>query len=86
MNKFINIGFGNLINVDKIVTVTSPEADHIKRMVQAAKDNGNAVDATCGRRTKSVIVTDSGHVVLAAITSETIINRVNNEKNIEHKE
>ncbi len=86
MNKFINIGFGNLINVDKIVTVTSPEAAPIKRMVQAAKDNGNAVDATCGRRTKSVIVTDSGHVVLAAITSETIINRVNNEKNNEQKD
>ena len=78
MNRLINIGFGNLINVDKIVSVISPEAAPIKRMVQAAKDNGNAVDATCGRRTRAVIVTDSGHVVLAAITPETITNRANN--------
>ncbi len=73
--KLINIGFGNTVNAEKIVAVVSYEASPIKRMVQTAKDDGTAVDATCGRKTKSVIVCDSGHVVLSAQTPETIMSK-----------
>lgn len=77
MNRLINIGFGNVVNTNKIVGIISPEAAPIKRMVQSAKDAGTAIDATCGRKTKAVIVTDSGHLVLSALLPETIANRVN---------
>ncbi len=77
MNRLINIGFGNVVNSDKIIGIISPEAAPIKRMVQSAKDAGTAIDATCGRKTKSVIVTESGHLVLSALLPETIANRVN---------
>ncbi len=77
MNRLINIGFGNVVNSNKIVGIISPEAAPIKRMVQNAKDAGTAIDATCGRKTKSVIVIDSGHLVLSALLPETIANRVN---------
>lgn len=75
----VNIGFGNIVNSDKIVGIISPEAAPIKRMVQNAKDMGTAVDATCGRKTKAVIVTDGGHLVLSALLPETIANRVNSK-------
>lgn len=77
MNRLINIGFGNVVNSNKIIGIISPEAAPIKRMVQSAKDAGTAIDATCGRKTKSVIVTDSGYLVLSALLPETIANRVN---------
>lgn len=77
LSRLINIGFGNVVNSDKIVGIISPEAAPIKRMVQNAKDAGTAIDATCGRKTKAVIVTDSGHLVLSALLPETIANRVN---------
>lgn len=77
MNKLINVGFGNVVNSNKIVGIISPEAAPIKRMVQTAKDNGTAIDATCGRRTKAVIVTDSGHLILSSLLPETIAGRVN---------
>lgn len=77
MSKLINIGFGNVVNSSKIIGIISPEAAPIKRMVQAAKDAGTAVDATCGRRTKSVIVMDSGHLMLSSLLPETIATRVN---------
>ena len=77
MNRLINIGFGNIVNVDRIVGVISPEAAPVKRMVQGAKDNGLAIDATCGRRTRAVIVMDSGHLMLSALLPETIAGRVN---------
>lgn len=77
MNQFINIGFGNIVNADKIIGIVSPEAAPVKRMVQSAKDNGNAIDATCGRKTKSVVVTESGHLILSAILPETIAGRAN---------
>ena len=69
--KLISIGFGNSVNADRIVAVVSPEAAPVKRIVQLAKDNGTAIDATCGRRTKSVIICDSGQV-MSAQTPETI--------------
>ncbi len=85
--KLINIGYGNFVSDNKIVTIIGPESAPVKRIVQEAKDKGTLIDASCGRRTRSVIITDSGHVVLSAIQTETIGNRVNdiseteNEKN-----
>lgn len=78
MNRLINIGYGNVINVNKIISITSPDAAPIKRMVQIAKDQGTAIDATCGRKTKSVISTDGGYLVLSSLLPETIAARVNN--------
>lgn len=80
MNRLVNVGFGNVVNSDKIVGIISPEAAPIKRLVQNAKDNGMAIDATCGRRTKAVIVTDCGHLVLSALLPETIAGRVNHKE------
>ncbi len=77
MNRLINIGFGNVVNSGKIVSIISPDAAPVKRMVQTAKDTGMAIDATCGRRTKAVIVTDSGHIILSSLLPETIAGRVN---------
>ncbi|MBD5384070.1 MAG: DUF370 domain-containing protein [Ruminococcaceae bacterium] len=77
--RLINIGFGNAVNADKIVAVVSPEAAPVKRIVQLAKDGGTAVDATCGRKTRSVIVCDSGHVVLSALQPETITGKTETE-------
>jgi len=79
MNKLVNIGFGNIVNTDKIVAVISPDAAPIKRMIQSAKDNGVAIDGTCGRKTKSVLVMENGSLVLSALLPETISNRVNND-------
>ncbi|MDO5294821.1 MAG: DUF370 domain-containing protein [bacterium] len=83
MKRLINIGYGNIVNIDKVVGIISPEAAPIKRMVQNAKDSGMAIDATCGRRTKSVIVIDSGQLMLSALLPETIANRVNHRDDID---
>lgn len=82
MNRLVNIGYGNVVNTSKIISITSPDAAPIKRMVQLAKDSGVAVDATCGRKTKAVIVTDSGHIVLSSLLPETIAARANNVDNL----
>ncbi len=73
--KPVNIGFGNIVNENRIVAVVSPEAAPVKRIVQVAKDSGTAIDATCGRKTRSVIICDSGHVVLSALMPETIAGK-----------
>ena len=72
----INIGFGNVVNMDKVISIVRADAAPVKRMVQVARDGGMAVDATCGRKTKCVLVMDSGHIVLSALQPETIENRV----------
>ena len=77
MNKLINIGFGNVVNSSKIIGIISPDAAPIKRMVQSAKDTGVAIDATCGRKTKSVIVMENGSLVLSSLLPDTISSRVN---------
>lgn len=82
MNRLVNIGFGNVINEQKIIAIIKPEAAPIKRMVQGAKDSGVCIDATCGRKCKSVIVTESGQLVLSALLPDTIMGRVN-QKNEE---
>jgi len=75
-NGFINIGFGNMVLAQKVVSIISPDAAPIKRMVQEAKENGSAVDATCGRRTRAVIFTDSKYIILSALQPETIAQRL----------
>ncbi len=76
--KFINVGFGNMVAADRIVALAAPDSAPMKRLVQDAKDTGRAIDVTCGRRTRAVIITDSEHVVLSAIQTETIANRLDN--------
>lgn len=85
MNGLVNIGFGNIINSKKIVAIISPDAAPVKRMVQTAKDNATAVDATCGRKTRAVIVTENGHLVLSALLPETIANRINSKEEMDQK-
>ncbi len=74
--KLINIGFGNMVAVDRVVAVVSPDSAPIKRLVQSARDDGRAIDVTCGRRARSVVITDSEHVILSAIQAETIAGRL----------
>lgn len=73
--RLLNIGFGNLVNAEKIVAIVSPDSAPIKRMVQDAKERGNLVDATYGRKTKAVIITDSNMIVLSAKTAESFENK-----------
>lgn len=73
--NFINIGFGNRLSFSKIVAVISPDSAPVKRMISDAKDNGRLIDATYGRKTSAVIITDSGHVVLSALTADEISER-----------
>ena len=72
MNRLIHIGFGNIVNTDKIIAIVSPEAAPIKRLVQKAKETGQAIDATQGRKTKAVLVMENSQVVLSALLPETI--------------
>lgn len=74
--QLVNIGFGNAVNADKIVAIVSPDAAPIKRIVQTARDSGFAIDATCGRKTRSVIICVSGHVVLSALQPETLSGKL----------
>lgn len=86
--KFINIGFGNMVAAERIVTIVSPDSAPVKRLIQDAKDSGRVIDVSCGRRTRAVIVTDSEHIILSAIQAETIANRldVNDEEATEAEE
>lgn len=83
--KLINIGYGNLISSERMISVVSPDAAPIKRMVQDAKDKGTLIDASCGRKTKAVIFTDNGYIVLSALQPETIANRANNKEDTSDK-
>ncbi len=74
--KLINIGFGNIVSANRIVTIVSPESAPIKRIIQDARDKGSLVDATYGRRTRAVIITDSDHVILSAVQPETVAARL----------
>lgn len=78
--KLINIGFGNMVSASRLVAVVSPESAPIKRMIQESKDKGNLIDATYGRKTRAVIVTDSDHIILSAIQPETVGNRLNGKE------
>jgi len=74
--KLINIGFGNIVSASRIVAIVSPESAPIKRIVQEARDRGMLIDATYGRRTRAVIVTDSEHIILSAVQPETVGHRL----------
>ena len=74
--KLVNIGFGNMVAVERIVAIASPDSAPIKRLVQDAKEGNRTIDVSCGRRTRAVIITDSEHVILSAIQAETIANRM----------
>ncbi len=77
--QLINIGFGNIVAANKVVSIVSPEAAPIKRMIQEAKDSKTAIDATCGRRTRAVIITDSGYIILSSLQPETLATRLDKE-------
>nr|WP_300005782.1 DUF370 domain-containing protein [Tissierella sp.] len=78
--RLINIGFGNMLAEDRVIVIVSPESAPIKRLIQENREKGNLIDATYGRKTKSVIVLDSNHIVLSAILPETISNRLNSKE------
>ena len=80
--KLINIGYGNIISAQRVITIVNPDSATIKRMVQEAKENGHCIDATLGRRTRAVIITDSSHIILSAIQPETIANRFIEKDNL----
>jgi extracellular matrix regulatory protein A len=73
--RLINIGFGNIISSDRVIAIVSPESAPIKRLMQEAKSKGTLIASTCGRRTRAIVVMDSGHIVLSALQPETIANR-----------
>lgn len=75
--KLINIGFGNVVSANRIISVISPESAPIKRLIQESRDKGLLIDATYGRRTRAVIITDSDHIILVAVQPETIAQRLN---------
>ena len=77
--QLINIGFGNIVSANRIVAIVSPESAPIKRIVQEAKDNGNVIDATYGRKTRGVLIMDSGHVILSSIQPETVASRMDKD-------
>lgn len=84
--QLVNIGFGNIISAERIVAIVSPGSAPIKRMIQEAKDNKTAVDATCGRRTRAVLVMDSGHMILSAVQPETVGGRIDKTISQDEKE
>jgi len=78
--KLINIGFGNMISSVRVIAIVGPESAPVKRIVQDARDKGLLIDATCGRRTRAVIVADSGHVILSAVQPETVAGRLDGDE------
>ena len=84
--KLINIGFGNMVSASRLVAIVSPESAPIKRIMQDAKEQGTLIDATYGRRTRAVILTDSDHVILSALRPETVANRFNDREDEESAE
>ena len=74
--NFINVGYGNMVAVERIVTLASPDSAPIKRLIQDAKDAGRVIDVSCGRKTRAVLVLDSDHVVLSALQTDTVAARL----------
>ena len=84
--KLINIGFGNMVSANRLVAIVSPESAPIKRIIADARERGSLIDATYGRRTRAVIITDSDHVILSAVQPETVANRLDDEEEEELEE
>lgn len=74
--KFINVGYGNMVAAERIVALASPDSAPVKRLIQDAKEHGRTIDVSCGRKTRSVILTDSEHVILSAVAVETVAARL----------
>ncbi len=84
--RLINIGFGNMVFANRLIAIVSPESSPIKRIIQDARDRGMLIDATYGRRTRAVLIADSGHIILSAIQTETVANRMSGHEVIEDEE
>lgn len=81
--KLINIGFGNIVSATRVIAIVSPESAPIKRIIQEARDSSVLIDATYGRKTRAVIIADSGHVILSAVQPETVANRLSDKEDEE---
>lgn len=79
--KLINVGFGNMVNAHRVVAIVAPDSAPIKRIIQEAKEKGSLIDASFGRKTKTVLVMDSGHIILSGIQIETVGSRLAEEEN-----
>ena len=84
--KLIKIGFGYMVSANRLIAVVSPESAPIKRMVQEARERGNLVDASYGRRTRAVLITDSDHIILSALQPETLAGRWNGREEVQGEE
>ena len=84
--RLINIGFGNMVSASRLIAIVSPESAPIKRMVQEARERGVLVDATYGRRTRAVLITDSDHIILSVLQPETVASRLNGREEIPGEE
>ncbi len=78
--KLLNIGFGNAVAMERVVSIVNPDSAPVRRMIQDAKDRGILVDASCGRKTRAVIVSDSGHIILSGLQADTICQRAENSQ------
>ena len=84
--KLLNIGFGNMVSTDRLIAIVSPDSAPIKRMIQDGRDRGVLIDATYGRKTRSVVIMDSDHIVLSAIQPDTVAARLNGKEAVEEEE
>ena len=84
--KLVNIGFGNMVSAGRMVAIVSPESAPIKRIIQDAKERGTLIDATHGRRTRAVIITDRDHIILTYLQAETLANRMQEEEDVSLEE
>ncbi len=78
-SRLVNVGYGTVVAIDRIIAIVSPESAPVKRIIQEAKEDRKLIDATYGKRTRAVIIMDNSHIILSAIQPETITNRVNND-------
>ena len=84
--KLLNIGFVNMVSTDRLIAIVSPESAPIKRLIQEGRDRGVLIDATYGRKTRSVVIMDSDHIVLSAIQPDTVAARLNGKEAVEEEE
>ena len=78
--KLINVGYGNFVSADRLISIVGPESAPVKRIVQEAREGHTLIDASCGRRTRAVLIMDSGHVVLSAVQPETVAHRLSDDR------
>lgn len=84
--KLLNIGFGNMVSTDRLIAIVSPDSAPIKRMIQEGRDRSVLIDATYGRKTRSVVIMDSDHIILSAIQPDTVAARLNGKEVAEEEE